>query len=127
MLIFSDTMVGEIKDGQLGEWTMVNNTVAYLKGSEPDESKISFHWKKGMNEKPETFFVPATPSAEKGDYYWLVDGFVNRETDTAPYIFAYRMRNLSTAPSSLPEMGNVLLKLPPASRPPFCALQQIEK
>src|SRR3546814_5435721 len=81
MLIFSDTMVGEIKDGQLGEWTMVNNTVAYLKGSEPDESKISFHWKKGMNEKPETFFVPATPSAEKGDNYGLGDGVVNTETE----------------------------------------------
>src|SRR3546814_180348 len=126
MLIFSDNMVGEIKDGQLGEWTMVNNTVAYLKGSEPDESKISFHWKKGMNEKPETFFVPATPSAEKGDYYWLGDGFVNTEKDHATYIFAYRMRNLSSDAWSFSEMGNVLIKLPPGSRPPFSDQQQIE-
>src|SRR3546814_81163 len=119
-------MISEIKDGQLGEWTMVNNTMAYLKGNEPNESKINFHWKKGMNEKPETFFVPATPSAEKGDYYWLGDGFVNTEKDHATYIFAYRMRNLSSDAWSFSEMGNVLIKLPPGSRPPFSDQQQIE-
>ncbi|HYH57384.1 MAG TPA: hypothetical protein VD772_12270, partial [Anseongella sp.] len=95
LLIFSDTMVGEIKEGELQPgWAMVNNTVAYLKGSEPAEEQISFHWKKNAGGKPATFFVPETPSAEKGDYYWLGDGFVNAEKK-ATYIFAYRMRNLS--------------------------------
>ena len=127
LLIFSDSMIGEIENGELqGGWKMVNNSVAYLEGSQPDEEKIGFHWKKEENGKPATFFVPSTPSAEKGDYYWLGDGFVNTAKDNTTYIFAYRMRNLSEDAWSFSEMGNVLIKLPPGSKPPFNDHEQIE-
>lgn len=125
LLIFSDTMIGEIKDGELqGGWRMVNNTVAYLEGSEPKEEQIQFHWKE-ENGNPGTLFVPETSSAEKGDYYWLGDGFVN-PANAATYLFAYRMRNLSSDNWSFSEMGNVLIKLPPGSTPPFSDQVQIE-
>ncbi|QEC52577.1 uncharacterized protein DUF4185 [Anseongella ginsenosidimutans] len=127
LFIFSDTMIGEIAGGKLQPgWSMVNNSVAYLPGSKPDEKRIRFFWKQDENGKPATFFVPSTPSAEKGDYYWLGDGFVNQEMDNATYIFAYRMRNLSDEAWSFSEMGNVLIKLPAGSRPPFKDQQQIE-
>lgn len=127
LLIFSDSVIGEIKDGEMQPgWTMVNNSVAYLRGSKPDEDSLRFYWKKNASGKPATFFVPETPSAEKGDYYWLGDGFVNTEKDNATYIFAYRMRNLSDEAWSFAEMGNVLIKLPAGSKPPFEDQQQIE-
>lgn len=119
MLIFSDTLIGEIEDGQLqAGWTMVNNTVAYLEGSEPHEDKIRFLWKKEENGRAGSFFVPSTPGSEKGDYYWLGDGFVN-PANHATYIFAYRMRNLGNYEWSFSEMENVLIKLPSGSKPPF--------
>jgi hypothetical protein len=72
LLIFSDTMVGEIKDNKLQPGrVMVNNTVAYIKGSKPNEDNISFHWAKNDSGKPISLFSPNTPSAEPGDYYWL--------------------------------------------------------
>lgn len=126
LLIFSDTMIGQIKEGELqGGWRMVNNTVAYLEGSEPREEKLHFHWKEEQDGRAGTLFVPATPSAEQGDYYWLGDGVVN-PANGATYLFAYRMRNLSDDNWSFSEMGNVLIKLPAGSKPPFTDQVQME-
>lgn len=127
MLIFSDTMIGEISDSTLQPGAvMVNNTVAYLDGSEPKEDKVSFHWDKNEVGKPKTLFIPNTPSAEKGDYYWLGDGFINTEQNNTTYIFAYRMRNLDkTVAWSFKEMSTDLIALPSGSRPPFKDQRQI--
>ncbi len=127
MLIFSDTMIGEIADSTLQPGAaMVNNTVAYLKGSEPKEEKTNFQWAKNDEGKPMTLFTPQTPHAEEGDYYWLGDGFLNTASDSI-YIFAYRMRNLDTGDDwSFKEMGNNLIALPADSRPPFEEQRQIE-
>jgi len=43
LLLFSDTFVGEVKDGQpLPGYAMVNNSIAYLKGNDPDPKNIRF-------------------------------------------------------------------------------------
>jgi hypothetical protein len=127
MLIFSDTMIGEISDSTLQPGSaMVNNTVAYLNGSEPKKDKISFHWDKNEAGEPKTLFVPNTPPSEKGDYYWLGDGFVNTESNNTTYIFAYRMRNMNNTDAwSFKEMSNDLIALPSGSRPPFKEQRQI--
>jgi predicted alpha-1,2-mannosidase len=126
LLLFSDTMIGEIKDGKLQPgFSMVNNSVAYLLGSQPEEKTISFHWAKNEIEKPVSFFSPRLDSARKGDYYWLGDGFVNPELKTT-YIFAYRMRNLDTGNDwSFTQMSNDLIAFPADSRPPFNDQRQI--
>ncbi|CAN5312362.1 hypothetical protein BH23BAC1_BH23BAC1_21990 [soil metagenome] len=128
MLIFSDTMVGEIRDNKLQPGrVMVNNTVAYIKGSEPKEGNISFHWAKNESDKPISLFSPQTPSAEPGDYYWLGDGFINTELDNTIYIFAYRMRNMDKSEDwSFKEMGTNLIAIPAGSTPPFKDQRQIE-
>lgn len=127
MLIFSDTMIGEISDSTLQPGAvMVNNTVAYLKGSEPKKENINFQWAKNEEGKPKALFSPHTPLAEKGDYYWLGDGFLNTALDSI-YIFAYRMRNLDQSEDwSFKEMGTNLIALPADSRPPFEEQRQIE-
>lgn len=128
MLIFSDTMIGEITgDSLIPGASMVNNSVAYLQGCNPGNDHISFHWAKNESGNPVSTFVPATPSAEKGDYYWLGDGFVNTEKEGTTYIFAYRMRNLDDQKEwSFKEMGLNLIAIPSGSKMPFREQRQLE-
>lgn len=126
VLIFSDTMIGQIVDGKLiPGFSMVNNSVAYLKGGEPKESNIHFFWAKNDAEKPVSFFSPRLDSSKKGDYYWLGDGFVNTDLKTT-YIFAYRMRNMDKKDDwSFKEMSTDLIAFSCGSRPPFKDHRQI--
>ncbi|QHT71476.1 DUF4185 domain-containing protein [Rhodocytophaga rosea] len=128
MFIFSDTMIGEISADstlQSGE-VMVNNTVAYLKGSKPNKENIRFQWATNDAGKPIHLFSPNTSTAKKGDYYWLGDGFLNTASDSI-YIFAYRMRNLDKSDDwSFKEMSTDLIAIPANSRPPFTKQRQIE-
>lgn len=127
LFIFSDTMAGQIKEGELQPgWSMVNNSVAYLKGNLPDEDSLRFYYDTDGKGQPQTFFVPQTPAAREGDYYWLGDGFVNTRLNNVIYIFAYRMRNHSEKEWGFSEMGNVLVKIERGSKPPFVDHQQIE-
>lgn len=127
MLIFSDTVIGEISDSTLQPGAvMVNNSVAYLTGSKPDEEKIRFQWANSEGGEPTTLFSPHTSLAEEGDYYWLGDGFLNTALDSI-YIFAYRMRNMDTSDDwSFKEMSTNLIALPAGSRPPFKEQRQVE-
>lgn len=127
LLIFSDSMVGEIKDGEMQPGTkMVNNTVAYVKKGEPKEENIRFYWAKDDKGNPTSMFVPNTPLTQKGDYYWLGDGFVNTEKNNDLYMFGYRMHNVSDKEWGFAEMSNVLIVIPAGSKPPFTDQRQIE-
>ena len=128
MLVFSDTMIGEIVSDSLQSGAiMVNNTVAYLQGSKPQADKISFQWAQNESGKPISLFIPNTPSAKKGDYYWLGDGFVNTDRNNTIYVFAYRMRNMDNSKEwSFKEMGTNLIALSSNSKAPFKDQRQIE-
>jgi len=128
MLIFSDTLIGEIEDESLPTgFNMVNNSVALLLGNEPKQDKIGFEWAKDNDSNPVPMFKPETPSSEKGDYYWLGDGFVNTELKNNTYIFAYRMRNLDFKDDwSFKKMGTNLIVIPSGSKAPFTDHKQIE-
>lgn len=128
MLIFSDTMIGQIKNGRLDSgFHMVNNTVAYLTGNEAQPDRIHFEWAKDVNNKPISLFKPKTNRSEESDYYWLGDGFVNTERANTTYIFAYRMRNFDPKDDwSFRKMGTTLIALPKGSEPPFKDCRQIE-
>jgi len=127
MLIFSDSMVGEIKNGVLQPGSKaVHNTVAYLQGNQPKNENIKFYWNTNNKGEPESFFIPKTPSSTAKDYYWLGDGFVNIALGNT-YIFAYRMRNMDTKDDwSFKEMGTSLIILLKGSKPPFKDQRQIE-
>lgn len=107
LFLFSDTMIGEIREDSLQPgYAMVNNSVAlFNKGNNP--STTEFHL--ATNEKNENtaFFKPDSNSEE---YYWLGDGFVNPEINDNLYVFSYRIRNTNTD-DLLPfeEVGNDLL------------------
>lgn len=126
--IFSDTLIGEISDGQLQPGlSMVNNTIAYLKGNKPDSESIRFEWATNQEGQPISLFSPELRDAKEKDYYWLGDGFLNTELDSSIYIFAYRMRNLDPDQEwSFAEMSTDLIVLPKGSRTPFENHRQIQ-
>lgn len=106
LFLFSDTMIGEIVDGELQPgYSMVNNSVAmYEKGQDP--SSTTFFLAEDADGKETSFVAPDT---DNEDYYWLGDGFVNKHNNKL-YIFSYRIRNLEEE-SDFPfmEVGNDLL------------------
>ncbi|RVU02040.1 DUF4185 domain-containing protein [Mucilaginibacter limnophilus] len=126
MFIFSDTMIGEIVNGELKERKMVNNTVAYIKGSEPKKENITFYWDKDAAGKPKSMFIPNTPSTKPGDYYWLGDAYYNPVLKNT-YIIAYRMHTMDPKDDwSFREMGTNLIIIPKGSKPPFKDQRQVE-
>lgn len=124
---FSDTMLGEIEGDSLQPgFGMINNSVAVLKDGIPDATHIHFLWKKKEG-KNASVFVPQTPATQKGDYYWLGDGFVNQEKNNDLYIFGYRIRNTDAGGSfGFKEVGNTLIITPGGSEAPFENYRQID-
>lgn len=126
MFIFSDSMVGEIKDGKLGPNKMVHNTVALFKGDEPNNKNIDFKWATDSAGKPVSMFIPKTADTQKGEYYWLGDGFYNTATHKT-YIFGYCIKTMNPKDDwSFRQFGTNLIILPDGSKPPFKDQQQIE-
>lgn len=126
MFIFSDSMVGEINDGKLGSNKMVHNTVALVNGDEPKKENIDFKWATDANGKPVSMFTPNTPSVQKGEYFWLGDGFYNTATQKT-YIFGYRMRTLDPKNDwSFKQFGTNFIIIPKGSKAPFKEQKQIE-
>lgn len=128
LIWFSDTMLGEIENDSLQPgWSMINNSMAVLKGGEPHSNSISFKWDKTTDNKPVAIFTPQTPATNAGDYYWLGDGFVNHKKNNDLYIFGYRIRN--TEPGAVfgfQEVGNTLIVVPQGQQPPFVNKRQMD-
>lgn len=127
LFIFSDTMIGEIKDHTMAPgYTMIHNSAAVLTGKEPDKRQLHFYWDQDSKGNAAPVFIPHTPKTDTADYYWLGDGFVNQALGNSIYIFGYRVRNVSPAAFGFREVGNTLIKIPSGSRPPFKDAQQMD-
>ncbi len=127
MILFSDTMFGEIDEGELKEgFTMVNSSVAYMQGKNPNEANISFHVDQDSSGKRQALFPMNLMPAEKGEYYWLGDGFVN-PSDNNTYIFAYRVVDKPEYPVfGFDIIGGAIIKLSADDRFPFRKQEQVE-
>lgn len=126
IILFSDTMVGEIEEGELKEgFTMVNNSIAYMQGKNPTEANITFHVDKDSEGKSQSLFPMNLEIAEDGEYYWLGDGFVNPSNQNT-YIFGYRVVNKPEYPVfGFDIMGGAIIKLHADDRFPFRRQEQI--
>ncbi len=126
MLIFSDTFVGEVEDDKpKAGYAMVNNSVAFLHGQEPHPDSIRFFYKQDEQGQPQTFFVPDNANSRNGQYYWLGDGFINRELGNTHYIFAYHIEMTGPGVFDFIEPNVSLLAIPAGSRPPFAGYRQL--
>ncbi|WP_235941098.1 DUF4185 domain-containing protein [Cyclobacterium roseum] len=127
LVLFSDSLIGEITDGKLDSpFVMINNSVAWLEGAEPTESNISFHWALDEQNLPQSLFIPNTPNSNPGEYFWLGDGFVNQARNNDIYLFGYRITTTGTDAFNFKEVGNTLIVLPSGSKPPFKDQRQID-
>ncbi len=127
LLTFSDTMIGSFSGDTLmrGDFTMIHNSIGILNGKLPTEEQIDFHWKKD-GDKPESIFSPNTPNVGPTEYYWLGDGFVNIDHDSALYIFAYRIAHDSGGIFPFKQVGVSLIAIPNGSKPPYSNHTQLE-
>ena len=125
LFIFSDSMIGEIHDDNKLQpgYKMIHNTVGLLNGNQPIADHMHFYWATDTNGKPKSIFSPNTPQTQKGDYFWLGGGFIN---NNATYIFGYRIRNVKSGAFGFKEVGNVLIKIPAGSQPPYKDQQQMD-
>ncbi|HEX2534269.1 MAG TPA: DUF4185 domain-containing protein [Chitinophagaceae bacterium] len=125
---FSDSIIGEIKEDSLQPgWVMINNSMAVLQGGRPEASAVRFAWDQTPEGKPKSLFLPQTPATQKGDYYWLGDGFVNHKKGNNLYIFGYRIRDTRPGvPFGFEEVGNILLVVPQGQQPPFTGVRQMD-
>jgi|GEM_PF-285049 len=90
VFLFSDTYAGRVNavSGMRESEAIVNNSVAMLRGAQPDPSAIAFEW------APQTadlsLFTPHTPAAAElpGSWYWLQDGIA---LDGKLYLFPLLM------------------------------------
>lgn len=127
LLIFGDTYIGEVKDNKpMPGNIMVNNSIAYIKGTDADPKKLHFHFKQGKHGTPETFFVPKTSTASKPQLFWLGDGFINKEKKNTLYLFAYKVERTGEGVFDFIEPGVSLLAVKDATRPPFKDQRQVE-
>lgn len=127
LLVFSDTYIGEVKNNKpLPDNNMVNNTIAYMNGNDPDPANIHFHYKQASNGKPETFFVPQTSTTSKPQLFWLGDGFINKEKNNALYLFGYKVIRTGAGVFDFKETGVSMIVVKNAHKPPFTNQRQIE-
>lgn len=126
LLLFSDTQIGEIRNGILSPgWSMINNSVAIINGNESLPEKINFFWNEGADYKPASVFVPDSRLSSKGDYFWLGDGFVNQELQNETFILSYKIKKVNTT-FGFAIGGSSLITIPAGSNPPFKNAQQTD-
>jgi hypothetical protein len=127
LFVFSDTMFGEVKDGVLQPgWQIPNNSVMVLHGNEPKPDNAEFFVKTTPDKKAQSVFIPNSPKAQAGDYFWIGDGLTDNGSDKI-YLFAYRIRNTNDG-SMFPfkEVGGTMLVLPKGAKIPFDNYNQLD-
>ncbi len=126
LLIFSDTYIGEVQDSRPMEGNaMVNNTVAYQYGTDPDPPHISFHYHQDAEGAPMSFFTPKHSSSGQEQFFWLGDGFVNKSLNNKLCLFAYHVEKTGPNVFDFIEPDVSLLIIPDASHPPFEGQEQM--
>lgn len=127
LFLFSDTVLGEINGDSLKSgFSMVNNSVALLKGKTPDPARTEFRIA-GTAEAHRAVFTPKMDRPDKDTYFWLGDGFGNPDAGKDLFIFAYKITNTHDN-SAFPfkETGNTVIRVPAGSHFPYTKQQQYD-
>lgn len=127
LFLFSDTVLGEIDGAVLKPgFSLVNNSVALLKGKTPDHSNAEFRIA-GAGETHQAVFVPKSDKPGKDTYFWLGDGFVNPDAGKDLFIFAYKITNThDNSPFPFKESGNSVIRVPAGSHFPYADQEQFD-
>lgn len=120
LFLFSDTFVGDVlPNGTRQNTVMINNSLALLPhGSFPSGMRF---WYPAPGGQPASAFVPQTPNAQPGEWYWPHDGIALGGT---LHFFAQRFRSHGQGNFAFERAGLALIELPAGSRPPFSGAVQ---
>lgn len=118
LFVFSDTFIGDVlPDGSRAPGaTIVNNTMALLRGTQPVEENIKFYWATNQTDFPVAAFRPQTPDSEMDNWYWLMDGVSINGTF---YLFALRMEVGDGGPFNFAVAGVVRISAELSETGPF--------
>jgi Domain of unknown function (DUF4185) len=72
--LFSDTFIGEVRDGHREHATMIHNSAAWQHGVDPASARVEFFYGKSDDGKPLSLISPA----DGRGYFWLFDGVMTR-------------------------------------------------
>ncbi|MEJ0090515.1 MAG: DUF4185 domain-containing protein [Limisphaerales bacterium] len=72
--LFSDTFIGEVRDGHREHTTMIHNSAAWQHGIDPASAHVEFFHGKSDDGKPLSLISPA----DGRGYFWLFDGVMAR-------------------------------------------------
>ena len=116
LLLFSDTFVGDVnaQGARQSGTTLINNSLGLLPAGPPDRETVRFYYGQDQPAQPSAVFVPATPSAQPDEWYWLKDGI---RLEGGTYLFAARFR--PDPVEFFVRTGLARITLPPGSQPPF--------
>ncbi len=108
LILFSDTFIGEVdNNNHRMNSKLINNTLAFMPNTHPNKDSISFFWRKDSSNNPQAVFVPETPNAHSGDWYWQMDGI---SIDDTIYVFAIRLNANGSGAFGFEINGAVLIK-----------------
>ncbi|WP_234572640.1 hypothetical protein [Rhodohalobacter sp. 614A] len=127
LLIFSDTMTGDVRENTVYNFKMVNNSVAYITGIQPSDETVEILLNHDTDGNPVNYFSPETENSRPDEYYWLGDGFINKEDGNSLNIFAYRVIDNSNQSWDFEVTGTTLITIPGDDiHPPFENQQQTD-
>jgi hypothetical protein len=106
LMVFSDTFIGQVNSSNARvNAKIVNNTYAVLQNPEPVITDNEFFWSE-ENGTLRAVFKPETPTANSGDWYWLMDGISLNDTI---YVFALRLNSTGGGSAFSFEVNGVAL------------------
>ena len=126
LIFFSDTYFGRVMENKPDENSMmVNNSVAYLKGNYPIADSLKFYIHRDTKGDPSSLFIPNNENASDNDFFWLGDGFVNKELSNTLYAFAYHVERTGENVFDFVEPNVSLIAINNRSSPPYVDQRQL--
>ena len=88
--LFSDTYIGEVRDGHRVHGAMVNNSAAWQHGLDPASARVEFFHGRAADGKPASLIIPA----DGHGWFWLFDAVMVRGI---LYLFLQQIEHTDTA------------------------------
>lgn len=120
--VFSDTFIGEVNESnqRLPGTTLINNTMAVLKGDAPRPARIEFFNKTDPSGAPAPQVVPDTSDEH---WFWPNDGIA---IDGTTYLYSLRMKTGDGGVFNFAVDGMSLLTSSASGSPPFETYDQVD-
>jgi len=110
--LYADTWVGEIRQGKRANASMINNSVALLRGKGPAKASVEFFYRRKADGKPASQFVPA----DGRGFFWPLAGIRTRR---GLFLFAAQVEKTSGSGAfAFRPVAGCLLRIAEPDQPP---------